>query len=204
MQGAYLEVTDVLSTYFDGLYHRDTKRLRSVFHPRAQYVCASDGTLTYRTMEEYFPVVDQRPSPASRGEPRADSIVSIEFAGPVTAFARVHCAIRPKYFTDLLTLIRVDSRWQIISKVFHFDIRETRARDVTERAMPYVNIKITREGAKAEQKSALIKGVTDLLANILGKDPATTFVVIDEVGMEDWGVGDLPLEEYRRKLRERA
>ena len=91
MHNAYLEVADVLSMYFDGLYHSDTKRLRRVFHPRAQYVCATEGTLTYRTMEEYFPVVDERPSPASRGEPRADSIDSIEFAGPVTAFARVHC-----------------------------------------------------------------------------------------------------------------
>jgi hypothetical protein len=125
MHGAYLEIADVLSMYFDGLYHSDTKRLRSVFHPRAQYVCATGGTLTYRTMEEYFPIVDQRPSPASRREPRVDSIVSIEFAGPVTAFARVHCAIGPKYFTDLLTLVRVDGRWQIISKVFHFDIRKT-------------------------------------------------------------------------------
>jgi hypothetical protein len=124
MQRAYLDVADVLSMYFDGLYHSDTKRLRHVFHPRAQYLCATEGTLTHLTMEEYFPVVDQRPSPASRGETRADSIVSIEFAGPVTAFARVHCAIGSKYFTDLLTLIRIDGRWQIISKVFHFDVRE--------------------------------------------------------------------------------
>ena len=125
MQGAYHEIADVLSAYFDGLHHSDTKRLRSVFHPRAQYVCVTDGTLTYLTMEEYFPIVDQRSSPASRGEARADNIVSIEFAGPVTAFARANCAIGPKYFTDLLTLIHIDGCWQIISKVFHFDIRET-------------------------------------------------------------------------------
>jgi 4-oxalocrotonate tautomerase len=127
MPNAYAEVANVLSTYFDGLYHSDTRRLRSVFHPRAHYVCATEGTLTYRTMEEYFPIVDARPSPASREEARADSIVSIEFAGPVTAFARVHCAIGPKYFTDLLTLIRIDGRWQIISKVFHFEIRDAPA-----------------------------------------------------------------------------
>jgi hypothetical protein len=125
MQSAYREVEDVLSTYFDGLYHSDTERLRSVFHARAHYVCATEGTLTYWTMEEYFPVVDKRPSPASRGEARADDVVSIEFAGPVTAFARVNCAIGLKHFTDLLTLIRVDARWQIISKVFHFDLRQT-------------------------------------------------------------------------------
>lgn len=124
MEKAYSEVIDVLSVYFDGLYHSDTGRLRRVFHPRAQYVCATEGELLYRTMEEYFPVVDQRPSPASRGEKREDRIVSIEFAGPATAFARVNCAIGPKFFTDLLTLIRLDGRWQIISKVFHFDIRQ--------------------------------------------------------------------------------
>lgn len=67
--------------------------------------------------------------------------------------------------------------------------------------MPYVNIKITREGATSEQKADLIAGVTDLLARVLEKDPAATFVVIDEVGMEDWGIGGLPVEEYRRKLR---
>ncbi|ALC16304.1 tautomerase [Desulfuromonas soudanensis] len=55
--------------------------------------------------------------------------------------------------------------------------------------MPYVNIKITREGATAEQKAQLIKGVTDLLRDILGKNPATTVVVIDEVDTDNWGIG---------------
>ncbi|ALA17836.1 MULTISPECIES: 4-oxalocrotonate tautomerase family protein [unclassified Chelatococcus] len=66
--------------------------------------------------------------------------------------------------------------------------------------MPYVNIKITREGATPEQKAELIKGVTDLLMNVLDKDPATTFVVIEEVALEDWGVGGLPVAEYRKTL----
>ncbi|MGF6253305.1 tautomerase family protein [Ensifer sp. LBL] len=70
--------------------------------------------------------------------------------------------------------------------------------------MPYVNIKITREGATAEQKAALIKGVTDLLHTVLNKDPATTFVVIDEVALEDWGVGGLPVDAYRRKAKENS
>jgi 4-oxalocrotonate tautomerase len=63
--------------------------------------------------------------------------------------------------------------------------------------MPYVNVRITREGATADQKRALIRGVTDLLADVLDKDPATTFVVIDEVELEDWGVGGVPVDEYR-------
>lgn len=69
--------------------------------------------------------------------------------------------------------------------------------------MPYVNIKITREGATPAQKSELIKGVTDLLVRVLDKNPATTVVVIDEVNMENWGVGGLPVEEYRKNATER-
>lgn len=65
--------------------------------------------------------------------------------------------------------------------------------------MPYVNIKITREGGTtAKQKADLIKGVTQLLVDVLDKSPATTHVVIDEVELDNWGVGGLPVEEYRR------
>ena len=64
--------------------------------------------------------------------------------------------------------------------------------------MPYVNIKITREGATREQKNEIIKGVTDLLVRVLDKDPNGTFVVIDEVALEDWGVGGLPVDEFRK------
>lgn len=55
--------------------------------------------------------------------------------------------------------------------------------------MPYVNIKITREGATKEQKAELIAGVTELLRKTLNKNPATTVVVIDEVDMDNWGIG---------------
>ena len=54
--------------------------------------------------------------------------------------------------------------------------------------MPYINIQITREGATTEQKSELIRGATDLLVRVLDKNPATTFVVIDEVETDNWGV----------------
>ncbi len=72
--------------------------------------------------------------------------------------------------------------------------------------MPYVNIKITKEGGpngtgpSTEEKAELIKETTDLLSRVLGKDPAATFVVIDEVALEDWGIVALPVEEYRKTL----
>ena len=122
MDDRFAEVAQVLKTYFDGLYHSDTSRLAEVFHPLAHYVCAVDGGPLHLSMEQYFPIVDRRPLPASRDEPRRDRIVAIEFAGPVTAFARVECAIGPKFFTDFLTLIHVDGAWRIISKVFHYDL----------------------------------------------------------------------------------
>ena len=63
--------------------------------------------------------------------------------------------------------------------------------------MPYVNIRITREGATPEQKAELIGGVTDLLRRVLGKNPTTTVVVIDEVDTDNWGIGGLPVLDYR-------
>jgi 4-oxalocrotonate tautomerase len=63
--------------------------------------------------------------------------------------------------------------------------------------MPYVNIKVTREGVTPDQKAELISGVTDVLVRILDKNPATTFVVIDEVALENWGIGGVPVEQYR-------
>lgn len=64
--------------------------------------------------------------------------------------------------------------------------------------MPYVNIKITNEGATAEQKRQLIEGVTQLLVDVLNKNPKTTVVVIDEVDTDNWGIGGVPVTELRK------
>lgn len=55
--------------------------------------------------------------------------------------------------------------------------------------MPLVNIKITRDGVTREQKAALIRGATQLLVDVLGKSPATTMVLIEEVDTDNWGIG---------------
>jgi hypothetical protein len=120
VSGDFQDVAGVLAVYFDGLHFADSKRLAQVFHPQAQYVCVTDGTLLYRDLADYFAVVDARISPASKGETRRDEVMSIEFAGPVTARAMLHCSIGDRFFTDFLTLIKLDGRWQIVSKVFHY------------------------------------------------------------------------------------
>lgn len=65
--------------------------------------------------------------------------------------------------------------------------------------MPYVNIRITKDGATAEQKAELIKGVTKLLVDILGKNPQTTTVVIDEVETDNWGIGGETVTVRRKR-----
>ncbi len=65
--------------------------------------------------------------------------------------------------------------------------------------MPYVNIRITREGATPEQKEKLIAGATRLLQEILGKNPATTFVIIDEVETDNWGIGGETVTARRKR-----
>lgn len=68
--------------------------------------------------------------------------------------------------------------------------------------MPYANIRITRTGVTAEQKAAVIKGVTDVLVQVLGKDPASTFVVIDEVDTDNWGIGGETITARRARAKQ--
>ena len=63
--------------------------------------------------------------------------------------------------------------------------------------MPFINIRITKEGATAEQKQKLIEGATQLLVDVLGKNPASTFVIIDEVETDNWGVGGQRVTKLR-------
>ncbi len=65
--------------------------------------------------------------------------------------------------------------------------------------MPFINIKITREGATREQKEALIRGATQLLVDVLGKNPQTTVVVIDEIDTDNWGVAGETITERRAR-----
>ena len=68
--------------------------------------------------------------------------------------------------------------------------------------MPYVNIKITREGVTKEQKAQLIKGATQLLTDVLGKHPKSTYVVIDEIEPDCWGTGGESVEALLEKKKQ--
>lgn len=64
--------------------------------------------------------------------------------------------------------------------------------------MPLVNIKVTKESVSSEQKQALIAGATQLLVDVLGKNPATTLVIIDEVDTDNWGIGFDQVTQLRK------
>jgi 4-oxalocrotonate tautomerase len=70
-----------------------------------------------------------------------------------------------------------------------------------EDVMPFVNIRITKDQTTPAQKAELIKGVTQLLFDVLGKDPRTTYVVIDEIDTDNWGVGGESLTVRRQRLK---
>lgn len=67
--------------------------------------------------------------------------------------------------------------------------------------MPYINIKITKEGATKEQKQKLIEGATQLLVDVLGKNKSTTFVIIEEVDTDNWGIGGEAVTNIRKKAK---
>ena len=69
--------------------------------------------------------------------------------------------------------------------------------------MPYVNIKVTggSEAPSTEQKAELIRGVTELLSSVLNKNPETTVVVIDEIDMDNWGIGGKSVTVRRAEAR---
>src|SRR5882762_7165168 len=75
-------------------------------------------------------------------------------------------------------------------------------------AMPIVTIEITREGTEPgqhsitrEQKAKLIEGASKLMLDVLNKPLESTFVVVEEVDLDNWGWGGLPVEEYRKRLK---
>lgn len=122
MVGPMQEITQLLSEYFDALYNGDVETFARIFHPDARLYSANEAEFLILDVPQYLKRVAGRPSPAARGDRRADEILSVAIAGPATAHARVRELFLPRRFTDELTLLRHRGRWQIISKVWDFEV----------------------------------------------------------------------------------
>lgn len=117
-------VEKVVRTYFDGLYEGDTDKLGQAFHEVSHLYSMHEGGVADLPRAKWFEMVKGRPSAKSKGLPRADRIVSIDFSGPETAFVKVECALHPRYFVDYLTLLKLKDGWKVVSKTFRADVRE--------------------------------------------------------------------------------
>lgn len=118
---AAIEAT--LRTYFDGLHEGDAEKIAQAFHPVAHLYSADKGGVADLPRDRWLELVRNRPSPKSQGLSRHDRILSIDQAGPATAFAKVECALPPRFFVDYLTLIKTDDGWRIVAKAFKTETR---------------------------------------------------------------------------------
>jgi len=117
------DIEQALQIYFDGLYEGDTAKLGQVFHEVAHLFSVEDGKLADMSRAQWFELVRSRQSAQSRDLRRRDWVVQIDRSGPTTAFAKVHCQIPPRYFTDYLTLVRLAGGWKVVSKTYHTETR---------------------------------------------------------------------------------
>lgn len=116
-------VEHLLGRYFDALYHGDARALGEVLHPTAIYATATSGELLRLSMADYLPLVAARSKPSEAGEIRSEEIVSIDLVGGTMGLAKVRCALFGRDYVDLLSLLKVDGRWWVLAKVFHYDQR---------------------------------------------------------------------------------
>jgi putative lumazine-binding protein len=117
-------IEEAVQTYLDGLYEGDTQKLARVFHETSALTGDIDGKLTIVPRDKWLDAVKNRPSPKSQNLSRHDEILEIDIAGPTTAFVKVKCAIPPRFFTDQLSLLKIDGRWQVAQKVFMTELSE--------------------------------------------------------------------------------
>ena len=118
-------IEGVIQSYLDGLYESDADKIASAFHPTSALTSvSSDGELVITPRDKWLEMVRTRPSPKQRGLPRHDQVLTIDLVSPTMAYVKLKCAIPPRFFTDQLSLLKIDGSWQIAQKVFTTEMRE--------------------------------------------------------------------------------
>jgi len=118
-------IEGVIQSYLDGLYESDAARIASAFHPTSALTSVADnGELVITPRDVWLNNVRTRPSPKQRGLSRHDEVLSIDLVSPTMAYVKLKCAIPPRFFTDQLSLLKIDGRWQIAQKVFMTELQD--------------------------------------------------------------------------------
>lgn len=119
-----LEINALMTRYFEGLYHSDSSVLRTVFHPELSYVNATVGNHEFLGLEAYMKRIDARTPPASRGNPREEVIEEITLKGGEIGVVEARMTMLGRDYQDLLTIIRAEDGWRVLTKVFTHVERE--------------------------------------------------------------------------------
>jgi hypothetical protein len=120
MSNEYQAITQVVETYIDGLHAIDLEKLRAVFHPNCHLYHLEEGVFTDRPREIWLEAFAKRQSAKSLGQPKIGRIAAIDMSDEKTALAKVETTIAPRAFTDYLGLMKIDGRWQIVTKWFRY------------------------------------------------------------------------------------
>lgn len=111
-------ISACISTYLDGLYEGDADKIAEVFHASSALTYEEQGTIRIVPRDEWLHAVRNRLPPREQQLPRHDLILQIDQSAPGTAFVKLRCAVSPRHFTDYLSLLKLDGRWQIVQKVY--------------------------------------------------------------------------------------
>jgi len=118
-------IEEVIRSYLDGLYEGDADKIAGVFHSTSALTSVAEGgTIVITPRDAWLGKVRSRPSPKKQGLTRHDHVLAIDLVSPTMAYVKLKCAIPPRFFTDQLSLLKIDGRWQVAQKVF---MTETRA-----------------------------------------------------------------------------
>jgi hypothetical protein len=112
-----------LWTYLDGLHEGDADKIAQAFHPVSHLYSETNGEVVDVPREKWLDMVRSRPSAKSQGLARHDRIVTIDQSGPASAFAKVECALPPRFFVDYLTLLKTKDGWRVVAKGFKTETR---------------------------------------------------------------------------------
>ena len=118
-------IEGVIQSYLDGLHEGDTAKIAGAFHPTSALTSITDGgELQILPRDQWLERVRGRSSPKAQGLSRHDEVLSIDLVGPTMAYVKLKCAIPPRFFTDQLSLLKIDGHWRIAQKIFMTELRD--------------------------------------------------------------------------------
>jgi Putative lumazine-binding len=109
--------------YLDGLYEGDADKIAAVFLQTSALTQVFENELKVTPRDEWLQAVRTRPSPKANGMAREDHVLAIDLISATLAHVKVKCQMPPRYFTDVLSFVKLDGRWCVAQKVFTTEVR---------------------------------------------------------------------------------